>query len=126
MSTLGSRLVLTGSLLFLTLGSGVWLNHLGKPYPSLVFTIHKLISLATIITTAVTINYLHQLVTVRPVIEVSAIVVTGLLFLCLLISGGLLSIGKTLPGLVLRIHQAAPLLAVISTVSTFYLLVSRR
>ncbi len=89
MSTLVSRLVLTGSLFLLTLASGVWLSNSGKPYSTPIFTIHKLISLAAIIATAVTISHLHKTVELRPVIEISAIFITGLLFLFLLVSGGL-------------------------------------
>jgi heme A synthase len=126
MSTLFSRLALTGSLFLLTLGSGLWVSQSGKPYNTVIFTIHKLISLSTIIVTAITINYLHKLAALRPAVEYTAIAITALLFLFLLVSGGILSAAKHLPAFILRIHQAAPLLAFISTASTLYLLVSNR
>ena len=122
MGTLAPRLVLTGSLFLLTLGSGVWLSNSGKPYSTLIFTIHKLIALSAIIATAVTMVHLHKTAELRLVVEVSAIGITGLLFLFLLVSGGLLSIGKHLPTFILTVHQVAPLLAVASTAFTFYLL----
>jgi hypothetical protein len=124
MSTLVSRLVLPGSLFLLTLASGFWLSNSGKPYSTLIFTIHKLIALAAIIATAVTIHHLHKTAELRLVVEVSAIVITALLFLCLLISGGLLSIVKQVPTAIRTIHHVAPYLAVISAAATFYLLVS--
>jgi hypothetical protein len=118
MNTLVSRLVLTGSLILLTLASGFGLSHSGKPYSTLIFTIHKLITLAAIIATAVTITQLHKTAELRLAVEVSTIVITALLFLFLLVSGGLLSIDKTVPAFVRTIHHAAPYLAVISSAAT--------
>ena len=124
MSALVSRLILPGSIFLLTLASGFWLSNSGKPYSTLIFTIHKLIALAAIIATAVTIQNLHKTAELRLAVEVSAIVITTLLFLGLLISGGLLSIEKSVPAAIQTIHHVAPYLAVISTAATFYLLVS--
>ena len=126
MSTLASRLVFTGSLFLFMLLSGVWLSNSGKPYSTLIFTIHKLIALAAIIATAVIINYLHKTADLRLSVEFSAIIVTGLLFLSLLISGALLSIGRPATSMILTIHRVAPLLAVVSTAATIYLLASGR
>ena len=122
MSTLASRLVFTGSLFLFMLLSGVWLSNSGKPYSTLIFTIHKLIALAAIIATAVIINYLHKTADLRLSVEFSAIIVTGLLFLSLLISGALLSIGKPARELALILHKVIPLLAAASTAGTLYLL----
>jgi hypothetical protein len=124
MNTLVSRLVLTGSLALLTLASGFWLSNSGKPYSTLIFTIHKLIALAAIIATAVTKNHLHKTSELGLVVEVSAIVITALLFLCLLVSGALMSIYKQVPVVIQTIHHVAPYLAVISSAATFYLLAS--
>jgi hypothetical protein len=124
MSTLVSRLVLTGSLFLLTLASGFWLSNSGKPYSTLIFTIHKLIALAAIIATAVTIHHLHKTAELRLAVEVSTIVITGLLFLFLLVTGGLLSIEKPVPAVIRTIHHVAPYLAVISAAATFYFLAS--
>jgi hypothetical protein len=122
MGTLESQLVLTGSLFLLTLGSGFWLSNSGKPYNSAIFTIHKLIALGAIIVTAITIYHLQKTAELKMVVEIYAIVITGLLFLSLLVSGGLLSIGKPAFGFIRRIHHVAPYLAVISTVGLIYLL----
>jgi uncharacterized integral membrane protein len=124
MSSLVSRLVLPGSLALLTLASGFWLSNSGKPYSTLIFTIHKLIALAAIIATAVTINHLHKTTELGLAVEITAIVITGLLFLCLLVSGALMSILKQEPAVIRTIHHVAPYLAVISSAVTFYLLAS--
>jgi hypothetical protein len=100
----------------------VWLSSAGKPYPTGIFTIHKLIALGAVISTVVTINHLRTGVDVKAVV-VGAIVVTGLLFLALFVSGAVLSIGKPNHVAILTIHRVAPLLVVISTAMTMYLLV---
>jgi hypothetical protein len=122
MSASVSRIVVTGLLFLFTLASGVWLGSAGKPYPTGIFSIHKLIALGAVISTVVTINHLRTGVDVKAVV-VGAIVVTGLLFLALFVSGAVLSIGKPNHVAILTIHRIAPLLVVISTAMTMYLLV---
>ena len=124
MSTLVSRLALTGSLFLLLLASGFWLSHSGKPYSTLIFTIHKLIALAAIIATAVTINHLHKTAELGLAIEIAAVAITALLFLSLLVTGGLLSILKPAPMVIQTIHHVGPYLAVISAAATFYFMAS--
>ena len=126
MNTLVSRLVLPGSLALLTMASGFWLSNSGKPYSTLIFTIHKLIALAAIIATAVTINQLHKTAESGQALEIGAIVITALMFLCLLASGALMSILKQVPAGISTIHHVAPYLAVISSAATFYLLASAK
>ena len=124
MSSLVSRLILPSSLFLLTLASGFWLSNSGKPYSTLIFTIHKLISLAAIITTAFTVNYLHKTAELRLAVEAGAITVTALVFLSLLVTGALMSIGKPALAAIRTIHHVAPYLAVISAATTVYLLAS--
>ncbi|MCL5997536.1 MAG: hypothetical protein M1546_15990 [Chloroflexi bacterium] len=122
MSPTASRLIVTGLLFVLTLISGVWVRHSGRRIKVAIFTIHKLIALLTVITIAVTIYHLHQAVEIGPTVEFSAIAVTGLLFLVLFISGAWLSPGKLKNKAALTIHKVTPLLAVISTATTIFLL----
>ena len=124
MSSLVSRLILPSSLFLLTLASGFWLSNSGKPYSTLIFTIHKLISLAAIITTAFTVNYLHKTAELRLAVEAGAITITALLFLGLLVTGALMSIGKPALSEIRTIHHVVPYLAVISAAATVYLLAS--
>jgi len=116
-----SRIVVTGLLFLFTLVSGVWLSHSGKPYNSAIFTIHKLIALGAVISTAVTVYHLRTGVDIQT-FAVGAIVVAGVLLLSLFVSGALLSIGKPEHVAILTIHRVAPLLAVIATALTLYLL----
>ena len=123
MSILTSKTAIFGLLVVLTLVSGVWLSHSGKPYNSMIFTIHKLIALATVIIIGMNVYHLFRAMDGNTLVALSVIAVSGLLFLALFISGALLSLGKPVPEAVLKIHQVAPLLALVSSTVTFYLLV---
>jgi hypothetical protein len=56
-----------------------------------------------------------------------ATVVTGLFFLSLVVSGGLLMAGeRQMPAVVLRVHQIAPYLTVLSTAVSLAVLLGRK
>jgi hypothetical protein len=112
------KYVLTGVLFLLTLASGVWLTQSGKPLNVAIFTIHKLIALATVIVIAVTIYQLQPAVDLRLI----GIIVTGGLLLALFISGAVLSIGRPALEVALILHKVIPLLAAASTAGTLWLL----
>ncbi len=130
MSILTSKTAICGVLFLLTLVSGVWLSHSGKPYNGMIFTIHKLIALATVIIIGVNVYHLFKAMDGNTLVALSVIVVSGLLFLALFISGallslipaGLLSLEKPMPEAIVKIHQVAPLLALVSSTVTIYLL----
>lgn len=91
MSTSLSKIIATGLLFLFIFASGFWLSRSGKPYSSLVFNIHKLIGLAAGIFLIVTVVRAGQAAALRPV-EIATLVITILLFVCLVATGGLLSI----------------------------------
>jgi hypothetical protein len=62
----------------------------------------------------------------KEVIELATIAVTALLFIALFITGALLSRNSPMPAAILKIHQVAPLLALVSSTITTYLLVSNK
>jgi hypothetical protein len=126
MSTIASRIMICGLLFLFTLISGVWVSHSGKPINLVIFTIHKLIALATVIVIVMNVYHLYRAVDIRTFVEPVVIAVTGLLFIVLFISGALLSLGKSLSGAILRIHQVAPLLALAFSAMTITLLVSSK
>lgn len=125
MSTIVLKIIGTGLLFLFTIVSGIWLSNSGKPLNTLIFTIHKLIALAAVIFTAIVIHNLLKNVEVK-IIILTLIILTGLFVLVLFISGALLSLGKSVNNIILTIHRVMPILAVISTAVTIYLLVSRQ
>ena len=123
MSTDHIRIAVTGSLFLFIFASGVWLTKSGKPLNMIILTIHKLISLAAAVFLVITIYQINQVAKLGA-IEVSAGVVTGLLFLGTGICGGLLSTGKPTPAAILTMHRTTPFLTALSTAATLYLLLS--
>lgn len=118
------RIVVTGLLYLVIFASGVWLTKSGKPYSAIILTVHKLISLAAIaylVVTTVRVNQVAKL----SAMEIWAGVITGSFFLVTLATGGLLSTGKPTPSVVLILHRIAPLLTVLSTAATLYLLLGK-
>lgn len=81
------------ALLFvLTLVSGILLSLSGKPYPTLIFNIHKLIAVGTVFIIVRNIYRLQQAAPLRAFVGPGTLIITGVLFLTLIISGGLLSL----------------------------------
>ena len=115
------RVVGAGLSFLLILLSGFWLSRSGKPYSGIILTIHKLISLAAVVLLGITIRRISQAGALSTT-ELLAAIVTGLFFLGTMVTGGLLSIGKAMPAIVLRLHQITPYLTVLSTAATMYLL----
>jgi hypothetical protein len=86
-----------------------------------ISTIHKLIGLAAGLFLLVTI-YQRGRETPLNATEWIAIVVTGLCFLGTVVSGAFLSSDKPMPVGVLRVHQIVPVLTVLSSGVTLWLL----
>jgi hypothetical protein len=118
------RIVGAGLFFVIIFVSGYWLSRSGKPYSVIVLTIHKLVSLAAVIFLAVTMVQSHR-VAALSVIELVAGVLTGLFFLSLIATGGLLSGDKHMPAVVSKLHRMTPYLTVLSTAVTLYLLQGR-
>lgn len=117
-----SKIIAIGVLFLLTIISGIWLHNIGKPLNTLIFTIHKLLALATVLFTAITIYNLFKNTEIKTTILI-LIITAGFSLLALFISGALLSIGKLKGNIVLTIHNIATILAVFSSAVTIYLLV---
>ena len=125
MNTTMTKLIAAGVLSVLTLLSGVWLSHSGKPYSTAIFTIHKLIAVATVVVIGMNIVNLYKSLDIRSFVMLLMIAISALFFLSLIVTGGLLSL-DVLPQVALRIHQVTPLLAVAASGVALYLLMSNQ
>jgi hypothetical protein len=121
MSTGQLRLAGAGLFFLVIFASGFWLSRSGKPYNGILFNVHKLIALGALVLFVMTLYRTNQADALR-VAELIAALVTGLLALTLLVTGGLSSIEKPMPEFVVTLHHIAPYLAVISTGVTLFLL----
>ena len=101
--------------------TGLWPSRADKPYNVLLLTVHKLISLLTVALIALAVRQLRQGVGLSAA-EIIAIVVTGLLFLFSIASGGLVSTDKPAHIVFSIAHKVTPFLTVLSTAVMAYLL----
>jgi hypothetical protein len=125
MHTVLSKIVVCGGLFLLSMISGGLLSHAGRPLNTLLFAIHKLAALATIIVVIINVVQLQKTVDMQTLVVWTAIIAAGLLFLALFVSGALMSFEKPFPQFILRIHQVTPLLALVASAATFYLLINK-
>jgi len=119
------RIIYCGLGLVMTGLSGVLLSNSGRPLNSMIFGLHKLVAVATIILLVVSVRDLYKSAPVQTLYPV-LIGVTALLFVALLVSGALLSFDKLALAIILRVHQSAPLLAMGFSALTIYLLASNK
>lgn len=103
--------------------SGIALSRTGRPLNTLILTAHKLITVGTIVFLGVMAHRANQS-TPLSAIELGLAVVTGLFFLAMIASGGMLSVEKPAPAVVLRLHQIVPFLTVLATGGTMVMLLS--
>jgi hypothetical protein len=115
-----SKFLTSGIIFLLTLASGLWLSRIGKPLNTAIFTIHKLIALATVIFTGLAIYSLIKNTQIQFLIA-ALIVVIALGVLALFVTGALMSRDKLMNDNLLTIHKVAPFLVVISMVVTLTL-----
>lgn len=120
-----SRIIYVGLGLVLAVISGIALSNSGRPLNNGIFTFHKLIAVGTIILLGLSIKNLFKVVDFHALYLI-VIMVTGLLFLTLVVSGALLSFDNLAVRSILRIHQIAPLLALLFLTLSIYLLLSSR
>jgi hypothetical protein len=131
MGTPASRIAVIGLLFFVTLLSGVWLSRnlrlndprlSGKPLAGADAAVHKLVALAMMIIAVVTLRNLHRGIEFRS-IEFAAVIIAGLLFLLMVVSGSLLSLGKARNDEILTLHKVGSVLTVVATAGAIYLLI---
>lgn len=118
------RFVGAGATFLLIFLAGFALTRSGKPYGTLIFTIHKLVSVGAVVWLGITVRRMGQAGALGAV-ELLAAIVTGLFFLGTMVTGGLLSVDKVMPAIVRRLHHMTPYLTVLSTAATLYVLRGR-
>jgi hypothetical protein len=129
-----SKIAVIGLLFLITLLSGIGLSRnlrlndprpSGKPLTGADSAVHKLSALAMGIIAGVTIRNLHRGIEFRS-IELPAVIVAGLLFVLMVVSGSLLSLGKARNNGILALHNVGSVLTVVATAGAIYLLTRGR
>ena len=125
MTTNHFRILYTTVLFLLIFLSGFWLSRGGRPYGVLLLTVHKLLSVGAVVFLTVILVRINRMDGIS-LAELIAAVITGVLFLGTIATGGLLSTAKLMPALVHQLHQITPFLTLASTALTLYLLLTRK
>ncbi len=118
------RVVLIGLLFAATFTTGFWMWNTSKPVPGLKLNLHKFLSLAALILSALLVNDLRRQSGLSGQ-EAGAVVTAGVAFFVTILSGGLVSINRALPRAVKLVHRVGPFLTVIAEAAAFYLLIAR-
>jgi heme A synthase len=100
------------------------LSRTGKPYSIFLLTVHKLVSLGIIVYLVLQMIRSTKLAPLSPALLIVGII-TGLLFVATMATGGLLSVDKVMPKFVHILHQITPFLVLLSTSGVLYLLFFR-
>jgi hypothetical protein len=96
-----------------TVAFGFWVSKLGRPYNGLLFNIHKLIALGTVIITSMRVYAALKGVSVQTLI-VGLVVLAGLSVVVLFVSGAFLSIGNVKYEVVKLVHNVAPVVVTLA------------
>jgi hypothetical protein len=121
METVQSKVILSGLLLLLSIIFGIWLSHAGKPLNQFIFTIHKLLALASVIFAGIVIYKLNMILDFNA-ISITPVLFIIIFFIALFTTGILLSFDKPLPGIELLIHKIGSVLIAIMAIISIYLL----
>lgn len=120
MNDLAARVIGLGVLLIFVFLSGWRLYRSGRPINAVVLTLHKLIALGALILIGVTVHQVNQAGALSTTAWIITIV-TGLLFVTTIITGGLLSLDRPVTAVAI-VHRIGPFLTVIGVIATLAVL----
>ena len=107
--------------LVITLIFGFWLSRRGKPYHGLLFNVHKLVALGTVILAAVSVYRLLAIIEIERLAALF-LVLAAASAIALFASGALMSAGKGEYHLMKSVHNLAPVAAILAMTFAVYLL----
>ena len=113
-----------GILFLLIIVTGILLVRTGRPYNPVMFNIHKFISLAGIVLGGIFVYNAYGNIEGIPFL-LPLIIVTGILYIVLLVSGGLLDLDKPFHNLLQIIHRIGSPVTIIFTIVIFYILLKK-
>lgn len=104
----------------ITVVFGFWLSKVGKPYNGVLFNVHKLIALGTVIVASVQVYKMVKVLEPRSLLTIS-IVLAVLGVVALFASGAFLSIGNLNYQTMKTIHNIALILEGLALIAILYL-----
>jgi hypothetical protein len=119
------KLLITGLGFVVIFLTGFGLRRMGRPFPSVILTAHKLIAVATVAFLAKTVLGMTKLAPLGQA-EWIACFAAGAFFLLAIVSGSWLSAVKSMPARLRGLHLILPFLTMLSTAAFLYQLFRRR
>jgi hypothetical protein len=104
-----------------TLVFGFWLSKVGKPYNGILFNVHKLIALGTVIRVTMQIYGMLKILELQ-VLFIILMIIAGICVVALFASGAFMSIGNLNYVVMLAVHRVALALGSITIVMLIYFL----
>ena len=114
------KLIISGIIFIGTIGSGVWLSKLGKPYGTLIFNVHKFVALGFIVYSFVVIKNLIKTIDTTTAMWF-LILLSGVLILTLLATGGIVSASQEIKKALVVVHKISSILLLISLSGWYFL-----
>jgi hypothetical protein len=118
------KLAAIGILFLLIVATGIWLTRTGKPYNPVLFNVHKVISLAGVVITGIVVYNMLVGIETIPVMWV-LVIATGVFFIALLVTGGLLNLDKPFYNLFRTIHRVLSALSIVLNILIFYIIMDK-
>ncbi|MEJ2752650.1 MAG: hypothetical protein ACK2U5_15230 [Candidatus Promineifilaceae bacterium] len=127
METVFGKVLIVGILFLFTLVSGVIVSRSGRPLNIWLVTVHKLAAVCTVVLIYMAVHQAYKTADGRVFIMIGLAALSAVFFVALIASGAFLTREEMeLPAFVLRIHQLAPLMALLSTSLTLVLLLQNQ
>ncbi len=123
--SLQAKTIAIGVLFLIHFALGYVLTRSEEPYNTAILTVHKLASLAALVLIVLAAWQTYKDAGLES-LAIAAVVITVILFVTTILTGGLLSADTQSPAAVTVIHKVFPYLTVISTIITIYFLSFRK
>lgn len=121
------KLITAGALFLFTLISGMVLSRSGRPLSIGLVAVHKFLALGVIVLIGMVVYQTMKSMDGVAALKMAAVIISTALFLALIATGGFLTREEMeLPAYVLKIHQAASVLSLLSSPFTIWMVLSRR
>jgi len=121
-----AKLIAGGIMLLLTLISGFFVTHAGRPLNTALFSLHKISALAATVLLVLLVWQFHQNGVPISDLTLVLILISELCFLALFVSGAFLSFEKEFPIIVLKIHQITPILSLLCSSAAIYVMIQHQ
>lgn len=116
---MNGKYLIVGLLMAGMILTGFIVSRSGKPYSTLLLTLHKLISLGALVYLAIAVIKAARIAPADPT-RLVVIILSAVLFIALFATGGMISAMKAPPRAILIVHHLLPYLLAVSTVGTLF------